>query len=163
MVEQGSILREVKLLRCFTDQELNELVGLGEAQSVEAHANVIIEGELTWGLYLLIDGMVGVHKINRLSGDSYEIGQLRKGSFFGEMSLVDENPRSATVKAQTASSLFFISKDSFKEFLDHSPERKIRFYQTCVQDLVTRLRDLDENYVISQYQLWKAAIKGEAA
>jgi CRP/FNR family transcriptional regulator, cyclic AMP receptor protein len=157
------MLREVKLLRKFSDDELEELLDMGGVGSCEAHSNIVIEGEPTWGLYLILEGMVGIYKSNKLSGDVYDVAQLRSGSFFGEMSLVDDNPRSATVKALTACQLFYMSKEGFNAFLDRSQERKLRFYECCVHDLVSRLRELDENYVISQYQLWKAAVTGDAA
>ncbi len=157
------MLKEVKLLKSFTDTELAQLIPLGTGVTYEAYGNVIIEGELTWGLYLILNGMVGIFKTNKLSGEVYDVGQLRNGSFFGEMSLVDDNPRSATVRALTESYLFYISKDTFNDFLNKSKDLKMRFYETCIHNLVNRLRELDDNYVISQYQLWKTALKKEAA
>jgi CRP/FNR family transcriptional regulator/CRP/FNR family cyclic AMP-dependent transcriptional regulator len=155
-------LKEVKLFKCFTEDELTKLIKMGATASYEAHANIVIEGELSWGLYIILGGMVGIFKTNKLSGDIYDVGQLRAGSFFGEMSIVDDNPRSATVRAVAECHLFYISKDVFMKFLEDN-KLKIKFYESCVQDLVHRLRELDDNYVISQYQLWKSALKKEAA
>jgi CRP-like cAMP-binding protein len=157
------MLREIKLLRPFSDSELGQLIQIGAGAGCETHANIVIEGELTWGLYLILEGMVGIYKTNKLSGDIYDVGQLRQGQFFGEMSLIDENPRSATVRALTDCQLFYVSKDSFQELLRRSPDLKMRFLESCIQDLVHRLRELDENYVISQYQLWKSAVTKEVA
>jgi len=158
-----SMLREIKLLQPLTDSELNQVLQLGKWCHYEAHTNIVIEGELSWGLYLIVEGLVGIFKTNKLTGENYDIGQLRKGNFFGEMSLIDNNPRSATVKALTECDLLYISKDAFQALLNHSPATKVRFYESCVKQLVTRLRELDDNYVISQYQLWKIALKKEAA
>lgn len=156
------ILKEIKLFQVFKDPELVQLLAAGQTQTVEAFANIVIEGEFTWGLYLILDGTVGVFKSNQISGTTYDVGQLGSGSFFGEMSLVDENPRSATVRSLTECKLFFISKEAFIQFLGRSSELKLRFYESCIQNLVSRLRDLNDNYVISQYQLWKTAlIKGK--
>ncbi|MFL5815497.1 MAG: cyclic nucleotide-binding domain-containing protein [Bdellovibrionia bacterium] len=158
-----SLLKEIKLLQPLTDSELTQVLQLGRWIKYEPHSNIVIEGELSWGLYLIVEGMVGIFKTNKLTGENYDIGQLRKGSFFGEMSLVDNNPRSATVKALTECDLFFVSKEAFQALLNHSPATKVRFYESCVKHLVARLRELDDNYVISQYQLWKIALKKEAA
>jgi CRP-like cAMP-binding protein len=157
------MLREVKLLQTLNDGELGRLIQVGAGATYEAHGNIIIEGEMSWGLYLILEGVVGIFKANKLTGESYDVGQLRSGSFFGEMSLVDENPRSATVRALTDCHLFYISKDSFEHFLGASSDLRLRFYDACVKNLVGRLRELDDNYVISQYQLWKTALKKEAA
>ncbi len=156
-------LAGVRLLKVFSEPELVQLLSLGKPVIVEQHANVVIEGELTWGLYLLIEGTVGIYKMNRMSGNTYEVGHLRSGQYFGEMSLIDEQPRSATVRALVDCQLFFISKDAFHQFIGQANDLKARFYESCIQDLVGRLRELDENYVVSQYQLWRSAVKKEAA
>ena len=153
-----TLLREVRLLKPFSDAELSQLVQMGQGQHYEAHSNVVIEGEMSWGLYLILGGQVGIFKTNKLTGESYDVGQLRKGNFFGEMSLVDNNPRSATVKALTDCHLFYISKEQFARFLAQSKDIQLRFFEGCIRTLVGRLRELDDNYVVSQYQLWKVAL-----
>jgi CRP/FNR family transcriptional regulator, cyclic AMP receptor protein len=158
-----AMLKEVKLFSAFSDAELQQLTQLGSSTSCDPHANIVIEGELSWGLYVLLEGLVGVYKTNKMSGDVYDVGQMRTGAFFGEMSLLDDNPRSATVRSLTDCQLFFISKDDFISFLNASMDRKLRFFENCVRDLVGRLRELDENYVISQFQLWKTAINRKGA
>ena len=155
------VLGEIKLLKSFTEGELGTLLKLGKETEYEAHTNILIEGELSWGLYLILDGMVGIFKANKMTGDSYDIGELRTGSFFGEMSLLDENPRSATVRAMTNCSLFYLSKKEFLEFLNHNNDLKLRFFHDAVRNLVGRLRELDDNYVISQFQLWQSALRRE--
>lgn len=156
------MLKEVRLLQCFKETELGKLIQLGVGTSHEAHSNIVIEGETSWGIYVILEGVVGIYKSNKLTGEHYDVGQLRYGSFFGEMSLVDDNPRSATVRALTDCQLFYISKDVFNQFVS-TPDMKLRFFESCVKNLVGRLRELDDNYVISQYQLWKTALKKEAA
>jgi len=157
------LLKEVRLLKCFSSEELEKMIQLAASATYEPHSNIVIEGELSWGLYLILEGMVGVYKTNKLTGDIYDVGQLREGQFFGEMSLIDDKPRSATVKALTDCSLMYISKDNFSDLFGLNPEMQLRFYRSCVEDLVVRFRELDESYVISQYQLWKTAVKKEAA
>lgn len=155
------MLSEIKLLKTFNEKELESLIAVGAVAHYEPHTNIIIEGELSWGLYLILDGMVGILKTNKLTGDNYDVGQLRGGNFFGEMSLVDENPRSATVRSLSNCDLFYISKDAFLAFLDQSKELKLKFYLSTIKTLVSRLRELDDDYVISQYQLWQTALRKE--
>ena len=155
------LLKDVKLLKSFTDPELMRLTSVGETIAYEPHTNIVIEGELSWGLYLILEGQVAIIKTNKLTGDQYDVGQLGEGNFFGEMSLVDEDPRSATVKSVNQVTTFYISKEAFLAFLQGSSDLKLRFYLNTVKNLVGRLRELDDNYVISQYQLWESALKKE--
>lgn len=152
-------LRKVALLAAFSDSDLGRLIQLGHVVSHDAYSNVVIEGELSWGMYLVLEGQVGVYKVNKLSGSTYDVGQLQAGSFFGEMSLVDSQPRSATVQTLTPCRLFTVGKQEFHGLLDSSPDLKLRFYESCVQQLVGRLRVLNDDYVVSQYQLWQKALK----
>ncbi len=156
------ILKNIQLFKVFTDSELQQLLAMGQSESHQSYSNIVIEGELSWSLYLILQGTVGIFKTNPLSENSYDIGQLKEGSFFGEMSLVDENGRSATVRALTDCVVFVISKEAFSTFLNSSTERRTRFYEKCIKTLVDRLRELNDGYVISQYQLWKSALKKDS-
>jgi len=152
-------LKNVKLMSGFTDDELSEIVTLGEALSAEAHSNVMIEGDMSGGMFMLLEGQVGVTKANPMAGGiQYDLGHLQPGSVFGELSLIDNNPRSATVRALTDCQLFHVSREKFETFLTKDGSRRERFYKACIQTMITRLRETDEKYVISQYQLWKTAL-----
>lgn len=163
MIHKVSVehLRKVALLSAFSDSELGRLLQAGRMVQFESFTNIVIEGESSWGMYLIVDGQVGIYKVNKLSGNVYDVGQLQSGSFFGEMSLVDEQPRSATVQSLTQCVLFFIGKAEFQRLVDSSPQLKLRFLESCIQQLVGRLRSLNDDYVVSQYQLWKRALKSE--
>lgn len=151
-------LKEVRLLSCFQDAELKQMLSKGKEINFEPHANVVIEGENTGALYILIEGLMAVTKANSMGGGVYDLGQLKQGSFFGEMSLIDDSPRSASVRCLESSRCWMIEKIPFHEFLAGSSDRKLRFYENAIKILIRRLRETDENYVLSQYQLWKAAL-----
>ncbi len=153
-----SALAQIPLFRAFKDAELQALEALGKRQTYEAHSNIIIEGELTWGIFVVLKGQVGVFKSSRVGQVTYDVARLGAGNFFGEMSLIDDAPRFATVKALVPTEIFSIAKQDFTSFLAKAGEARARFYESCVGHLVTRLRELDEDYVLSQYQLWKSAL-----
>ena len=155
------MMKKIKLIDSFADPELERLISLGTLSKYEAHTNVIIENEPSWGLYIILEGTLRLLKTNKLTGQSYEVCQLSGGNAFGEMSLVDDNPRSATLCTLTACDLFFIPKTGFLEFLNLSTDLKLRFYLSCIQSVVTRLRELDDNYVVCQYQLWQSLLRKE--
>lgn len=158
-----SLLKEISLLSSLTDEELTQLLGYGSILKREAHSNIVIEGEFSWGVYLLLQGNVGVFRTNKLTGLSFDVGQIQAPGFFGEMSLIDEQPRSATVQALTACYLFHVHRDSFLRFVSRSPDLKLRFYQACVKTLAARVRELDDHHVVNQYQLWKMALRKDVA
>lgn len=154
-------LREVKLLQGFTDEELQLLVGRGEVLDFEPHALIVIEGDPSGGFYFIMEGQAGVFKRNKASGDLCEVATLRAGLSFGEMSLIDDAPRSATVQAFTSCRTFHLPRSAFVSFLQSNAKTKCDFYERCVIELSKRLRELDDHYVLNQYQLWKVALKGD--
>jgi CRP/FNR family cyclic AMP-dependent transcriptional regulator len=155
------MMRDIQLFKAFTDKEVNTLINAGATLFYEAETNIVIEGELTWGLYVIMEGSVSILKTNKLNGTLFEVGKLSNGNFFGEMSFIDEDPRSATVKTLVDSQIFYLSKEFFTEFIEKSTDIKIRFLTNSNKALIRRLRELDDNYVISQYQLWQSVLKRE--
>jgi CRP/FNR family transcriptional regulator, cyclic AMP receptor protein len=158
-------LRRVALLHCFDDEEIVELSTCAKTLDHEVYSNIIIEGELSWGIYFVVDGVCEVLRDDPLHGATYQVAQLVAGSFFGELSLIDSNPRSATVRAMTETRTLYIEKIDFDKFIAKNVERKLRFYEHALMMLASRLRDVDENFMVAQYQLWSNALdtKGKAA
>jgi len=152
------LLKGVAILQCFSEHELARLLTLGEEVAFQADTNIVIEGDTQGGLFLLMEGFVGVYKLNPATSDLIELARLQTGQFFGEMSLIDDQPRVATVRSLVETRLFNIGSQAFHAFIHESPDRRSKFLEGCVRELARRLRDLDESYVISQYQLWKFAV-----
>jgi len=159
----SDLLKAVQIFSRMPDTAISELAQRGQTIDIEPHANIVIEGELSGGLFIVLEGTVGIFKHNPANGKTYDLGTLNTGHCFGEMSLVDDNPRSATVKAMTECKLFHLSKDDFWALLQNKHELTSCFYENCTRELIGRLRETDSNYIETRYQLWKAALKGEAA
>jgi CRP-like cAMP-binding protein len=157
-----SIVRAIKILDSFTDAELQDLTEYGVLQTYDESTHIAIEGEPSWGVYLVIDGELKTFKTSPITGQIYEVSQLKAGHTFGELSFIDERPRSETLCAVMNSTVFFISKSHLIEFLEDSEDLRIRFYAACTQMLVKRLREAEDQYALSQYQLCKNVIKKEA-
>jgi CRP-like cAMP-binding protein len=76
--------------------------------------------EAHW-LYLIVEGRVAVRVAGVDGGVDREVAQLGGGDFFGEMSLMTGEPRSATVVALTPVQCFRLDKAAFQEILKRSP------------------------------------------
>jgi CRP-like cAMP-binding protein len=87
---------------------------------------------------------------------------LESGAYFGELSLFDSAPRSATVTAETTVQCFVLDADAFNRLLESMGENlQLRFYKTCAEELVDRLRKLNSDYISSQNMLWRYAFRHE--
>lgn len=92
------------------------------------------EGEESNEMYYLASGTMAVFK--RKGDKENQIGTIYSGELVGEMSFIDGEPRSASVKAIGDCELTVIPKEKLKSYLDGQP----KWYRAMVQTLLDRLR-----------------------
>jgi CRP-like cAMP-binding protein len=102
---------------------------------------LIREGEQSDCMYILRKGALTVSKSKQ--GVPTDIGVVKAGETVGEISFLDQRPRSATVKAQTASELVMINRPHFEAQLAQSPE----LIQNILKAMAERIRKTDEKIV----------------
>jgi CRP/FNR family cyclic AMP-dependent transcriptional regulator len=95
--------------------ELVELAKATEDMEVEEGKTLTREGESGREFFVIVDGEVSVTK------DGSEIRKLGPGEFFGEIALLEDRPRTATVKAATPLRFFVLTRQSFRSLLAHQP------------------------------------------
>jgi CRP/FNR family transcriptional regulator/CRP/FNR family cyclic AMP-dependent transcriptional regulator len=130
-------LQRVPLFSGFTEDELRRIADL--SRIVEAREGTVITqlGEPGDSFFVIIDGSVAVRT---------PLGaaiQLRPGDFFGEMSLLDGEPRSATIVAATDLRLLIVDRLHFWRLLEETPDL-IRRMLTILSRRVRRLEQTVE-------------------
>ena len=96
--------------------ELRELAKVTEDMEVEEGKTLTREGASGSEFFVIVDGEVAVTK------DGSEIRSLGEGDFFGEISLLEDRPRTATVTAKTPLRFFVLTRQNFRALLDKQPE-----------------------------------------
>jgi len=153
-------LREISLFGLFTDDELTRLYKIGRLVKLKPKAHAVIEGEPTRGLYLLLHGRVSVYKTDPSNGSLVRLAMLDEGANFGELSLFDTAPRSATVVAEASCYLFQLGAEEFNRYLVAAGrDLQVRFFRTCAEEMASRFRKLNADYLNSQRLLWKYALR----
>jgi CRP-like cAMP-binding protein len=114
-------LKGVPLFASLSRKELVELERVCEDLEVEPGRVLCKEGEVGHEFFVLVDGKVQVSRKGR------RIATLTGGDFLGEIALVTELPRTATVTAETPVRLFVMTTREFDAVLDRNPkvERKV--------------------------------------
>ena len=155
-------LGEIAIFRRFNGLELKKLYTYGHFTVLPPQSHAVIEGEPTRGLFVILDGTVSVYKTDPTTNSLARLAVLESGAYFGELSLFDSAPRSATVSAETSVQCFVLEADDFNKFLESMGENlQLRFYRTCAEELVDRLRKLNTDYITSQNMLWRYAFRHE--
>ncbi|MBF0316690.1 MAG: cyclic nucleotide-binding domain-containing protein [Nitrospirae bacterium] len=103
-------------------------------QSYKDGQTILKEGSFGEGTYLILDGKVRI--IKTIQGELVEIAHLEKGDYFGEMSFLDRQPRSASAVAEGNVVLGIIDKDFLEEEISKTSEE----FRLLLYTLVERLR-----------------------
>ncbi len=132
------MLRGIPLFQDLSDADLKVIDELSIEKVVPKGTAILSEGELGDSLYTIISGRVKVF-IGDEDGREIILKILQPGDFFGEMSMVDSQPRSASVSTLENSTFKVLSHEAFSECLARAP----RIATLVMQALAKRLRDAD--------------------
>ncbi|MGH2996236.1 MAG: cyclic nucleotide-binding domain-containing protein [Gaiellaceae bacterium] len=113
---KADALARAPLFRGLTRQELLQLARVTEDMEVEAGRTLTREGELGSEFFVIVDGDVSVTK------DGEEVRTLSAGDFFGEIALLEDARRTATVTATTPLRFFVLTRQGFRSLVVHQPE-----------------------------------------
>ena len=106
------ILRKIDLFAHLSNGETDSVLSLMREVRVRRGSIIFNQLEETGGLYLILEGSVKISRVGR-DGREVTIVILKDGNFFGEMSLLDGQPRSATATAAIATRLLVLERDNF--------------------------------------------------
>ncbi|HZR03093.1 MAG TPA: Crp/Fnr family transcriptional regulator [Burkholderiales bacterium] len=128
------MLEDVPLFRGLSTAALAKIERRTAARSYARHAVVITEGDDAISMFVIESGSV---KVYRTESDGREIvlNILSVGQHFGELALVDETARSASVMTLEPSRLLVLPKAAFREFLAESPEIAYQLITQLVQEV----------------------------
>ncbi|RMZ81368.1 hypothetical protein DV738_g2320, partial [Chaetothyriales sp. CBS 135597] len=106
-------LEEVPLLSSLKPYERSKIADALESVKVAAGEKIIVEGEPGDAFYLLETGEAAAYK----SGVAEPVKEYKRGDFFGELALLDDKPRAASVVAKTEVKVAKLGRDGFKRLL----------------------------------------------
>lgn len=137
------LLQGVDIFQGVPNAVLEELLATTETLAFEKGDEVFHEGAAGAGMYLVIGGAVELTKaVTR--GTQQRLALLDRGQIFGELSLFDNLPRSATATAFVTSSVLFFPAAAFHNLLDARQTLAPQLLRNLVTKLSLRLRDADE-------------------
>ncbi len=114
-MEKLEVLQKSPLFEMLSQPELELLAELSRPRRYSAGEIIFEEGDLGDSLFVLMNGEVDVlHKDSR--GDLNVLATLQPPEFFGEMSLIDKEFRSATVRAKSDATMLHLTADNLASF-----------------------------------------------
>lgn len=132
------MLRSIPIFKDLSESDLALIGNLAVEKPVPKGTVIFTEGQAGDSLYLIASGRVKVF-IGDEDGREIILKILNVGDFFGEMALIDNQPRSASVSTLEPSTFRILSKQAFDICIERAP----RIAAIVMQALARRLRDAD--------------------
>mgnify|MGYP005631038485 CR=1 FL=1 len=129
-LDKTIILKGVNLFSGLISEEVFQIAQIAIEERYLAEEVIFREGDVGDSMFIIIDGSVSVYNQKK------EITTLEKGECFGEMALLDREPRSSSIRAVTDTAVLKIDEESFYELVSGN----IEIIQGIVKILSKRLR-----------------------
>jgi MFS transporter, NNP family, nitrate/nitrite transporter len=152
-----SVLGHVPLFSNLPPEELVHLAEIGRYISAKGGHAVFLEGDPGDTAYVILDGAVDIRRVGTDGADDVVIATLGKGEVFGELALIDGQPRSASAVARDDCELFIIERDEFIRVLSGTP----RMLGDFMVNLSTRLRETNAAFYEATIQQERLQSAGE--
>jgi CRP-like cAMP-binding protein len=140
LIERVLLLKSLSIFSDTPENILAEIVHLMVESNVTAGNAIVREGETGNCMYIIFDGKVKIHKQNQV------LASLGEKDFFGELSLLDTETRSATVTAVTDCILFRIDQEPFYDMMESRPE----VVRGVMRILCQRIRSINQKLMEPQ-------------
>ena len=131
-----NLLATSPLFRPFNRQQQMDLIRRFDGHEVAAGTEIIPEGASGLGLFVVLAGEVEVTKRQPATDTAPEVevplARLRAGEVFGEMSLINNQPTSASVRAARRSTILFLARDYFQRLIQALPEIR-RYFEELTE------------------------------
>jgi CRP-like cAMP-binding protein len=130
-------LRQVVFFQGCSRAELERIARQSEARRLAVGTTIVTEGKTGAEFFVIIDGAA------RVSRQGRTITTLQRGDAFGELALLGEAPRNATIVAETDVEVLVIGEHAFVELLDEVPG----FALKLLRNTARRLREADAHAI----------------
>jgi CRP/FNR family cyclic AMP-dependent transcriptional regulator len=143
-------LRALPIFRGVGDDKLLPIARVSSLRSVPRHTVVLREGDHTDNVYFVLTGSFKV-LVSDEEGREVILSMMGPGDFFGEMGVIDDHPRSATVQAAQPSELLVMSKPDFHRVLANSFDVALYFMRSLVHRLRAADRQIESLALLDVY------------
>lgn len=150
--------KSIRLFEDLTDEQLSHLSSSCQSHHFQAEANIFKEGDPGDGIYLIAEGQVSI-TVKMPSQQTCLLATIEPGDFFGEMAVLDQGPRSASVTALKPTEVVFIPRQVILDLFHESSEFALRLFN----ETSARLREFNRKYVEELLQAERLSLVGRFA
>ncbi len=150
-MSDASSLAGIPLFKDLTEDQLRSVAGVLRPARSEAGGSILVEGEPGRSLFVLLRGSVettkhlGVIGLENGTPRQKVLVRLSAPQFFGEIGLLEDTPRSASVRAETECELLELRREDFDRLVAADIHLGYTLLRNIASSLIGRLRDTDRD------------------
>jgi CRP/FNR family transcriptional regulator len=145
--EKVRLMKSIVLLKDMPERTIQALAEFLKPRRFASGAVVFKEGGRGMSMYFVASGRIRIYK-RTASGSSTQLAIVGPGSFFGEMALVDQVPRSASAAAAEPCLLFELFSGDLEDWIKDSPPQALQFFSALSHVTARRLRNTSKELTL---------------
>ncbi len=138
----SSVLKQISFFKDLSNSDLKKLFSIAGLKKYAAGQMVFAKADLGNNFFIVKTGRIKIFTTVG-GGKKKTFAYLKKGDFFGEMSLLGGRTRSASAQAAEDSEVLVISKKNFKRLIIENPDFSLNLLQTLVERLHKANKDME--------------------
>jgi CRP/FNR family cyclic AMP-dependent transcriptional regulator len=135
--QKAEWLSSLPLFAGVSSESMNRLAAVAGEQEFAPGAFIVRQGQVGTGLYLIVDGAVNI-----IRGADDMLATLHKGEFFGELSVIDQQPRNASAQAAEPTTVLALASWDLLALLEKDPAMALNL----IRGLVARVRSAGDQH-----------------
>lgn len=139
------MLSKIPVFEKLTPKELRQVASIVHSRQYVKDEFVFYQGDPGLGMYVVEKGRVGIVVVGE-DGTQKEITEMSNGDFFGEIALLDESPRSASVVAKEATQLIGFFRPDLFEIIEKTPKTGLKIVVKLAEMIGERLRNMNTEF-----------------
>ena len=143
-MEREVVIKSCVLFKDWSKADITALAKNSSEHVLLAGQSVFYEGEAPKSLYVIESGTAVIKKANK-SGDDTKVANFNKGNHFGELGILDQQKRSASVEMSESGEILEIPYSAIHEIIAKIPQSGVLFYKELALTLATRISKTNED------------------
>lgn len=139
------MLSKIPVFEKLEAKELRQIASIVHRRHYVKGEYVFYQGDPGLGMYVVEKGRVGIVVVSE-DGTQKEITEMDNGDFFGEIALLDESPRSASVVVKEDSSLIGFFRPDLFEIIEKTPKTGLKVVVKLAEMIGERLRNMNSEF-----------------
>ncbi len=152
-----TVLRKVPVFKGLSTTSLGKILPLLEKEVFAPDTYIIKEGTVGDSMYIITNGSVRVLKSVNFNQEMI-INHLYNDTYFGELALIDNLPRSASIVTNEKTIILRLRKKLLDHLLKNDPEIARIFYKNCLMDTFSRYRKITSDFTTSKHDLQEKSL-----